>query len=180
MSDWSWYLFRTADAEQAKSTGGMLALRPRSDFAEQLAVPGGEPPDGLHVTLLYFGEDVTEMPGRAAIGHAVSGLGDRFSAISARIMGHATFNPDGGDDGDKEPCAVYLVSDSDDLDELHSQLDDVVGQFMDMTGQHRPWLPHITAGYSLEASSLEYIGDVIFDRLVLEWAGQTTEFSLGE
>jgi hypothetical protein len=34
------------------------------------------------------------------------------AALEARAFAHAQFNPDGGDDGTKTPCAVYLLGDS--------------------------------------------------------------------
>lgn len=170
---------KEGDAEQAKSTGGMLALTPRSDYAEQLAVPGGEPPEDLHVTVIYFGEDVTDSPiGPDAISHAVSGIADLFGAISARVFGHALFNPTGD-----EPCAVYLIGGSrdanaTDLNDIHLQLQEVVAPLWDLSEQHSPWIPHITAGYGVDPGTLGYTGDIVFDRLVLEWGGQSYEFPL--
>jgi 2'-5' RNA ligase len=163
-----WYV--TADAEQAKSTGGMLALYPRDDYAQQLAIPGGEPPEDLHVTLFYFGEDVTEMPGEAELAQAASGIADQFSPIVAKVFGHAVFNPDGDD-----PCAVYLVGNSQDLGDLHFQLQEVVAPYISQD-QHAPWTPHVTAGYSTDPSALGYTGDIVFDRCVLKWAGSEQVF----
>jgi hypothetical protein len=159
------WLDRTADAEQAKSTGGMLALMPRSDFAEVLAVPGYEPPEDLHVTLFYFGEDVTDMPGEAEISQAAAGVAQQFPALVAKAFGHAVFNPNG-----EEPCAVYLIGNSQELDDLHRQLEQVVAPFC-AHEQHVPWTPHVTAGYGLDPHQLGYDGDVIFDRISLQWAG---------
>lgn len=173
--------FKEADAEQAKATGGMLALYPRSDFAEQLAVPGGEPPEDLHVTVIYFGEDVTDSSiGPDAISQQVSGVADQFSAITAKVIGPALFNPTG-----PEPAAVYLIGGSPegnalDLANIHTQLEDVIAPFWDLSEQHSPWHPHITAGYNLPIGALGYSGDVILDRLTLEWAGQSYDFPLGE
>lgn len=166
-----WYL-KEADAEQAKSTGGMLALFPRSDYAEQLVIPGGEPVEDLHLTMLYFGEDVTGMS-PDSVFQAVGGIADQFSAITARILGHAQFNASGPD-----PCAVYLVSDSVDLRDLHYQLEHEVGQVWDLSEQHVPWIPHITAGYSTDPGQLGYEGDIIFDRLGIHWAGESHDFPL--
>jgi len=166
-----WYV--TADAEQAKSTGGMLALYPRADFAQILAVPGGEPPDDLHVTMFYFGEDVNNVPGEAEIAHAASGIADQFSSITAKAFGHAAFNPNGA-----EPCAVYLIGNSQQLADLHCQLDEVVKPYISHD-QHVPWAPHITAGYGIPTNALGYDGDVVFDRIALQWAGQEYSFPLG-
>lgn len=164
---------KIADAEQAKSTGGMLALYPRSDYAEILAVPGGEPPEDLHVTLFYFGEDVTDMPGVDDIVRAGRGIADQFSPITAKAFGHAAFNPNGA-----EPCAVYLVGNSQELSDFHTQMAEVVAPYVSHD-QHVPWTPHITAGYGIDTHALAYDGDIILDRCALQWAGHEYPFPLG-
>ena len=171
-----------ADAEQAKSTGGMIALYPRQDDALKLAVPGGEPVEELHVTLAYLGEDVTGLDPEPLIT-ALYGVTDPVTVITARIMGHALFNPDGGDDPEepKEPCVVYLVSDSDQIPDLHTQVMNLIEEYgvhYPMPKQHNPYIPHITAGYSLPIEALSYTGPVLFDRVALEFAGQTHDFPL--
>ena len=171
--------FKEADAEQAKSTGGMLALYPTQDDALSLAIPGGEPPEDMHVTLVYFGEDVSDSPGADQdIGRAIQGISDQFSVITARVFGHAVFNPDGAEG--REPCAVYLLGSSQDLDDLHKQLENAVSEVWDCSEQHAPWIPHITAGYSAGPDSLGFTGDVQFDRIGLNWMGNTTWFPLTE
>lgn len=168
---------RRADAEQAKSTGGMIALYPRQDYAHMLAVPGGESPDELHVTLAYLGEDVSDLD-PAPLAHLVARLTDPATTITARIMGHAIFNPDGGGpDGDKDPCAVYLVGDTEQIPELHRDLLEGLDSFP-VPPQHSPFIPHLTAGYSLPIAALSYAGPVEFDRVGLAFAGDTHFFPL--
>lgn len=162
---------RFGNAEQSKSTGGMVALWPRTDYAEQLHVPGGEPVQDLHVTLCFLGEDVSHLGDPGGVSRAIANIADSFSVINARIMGHATFNPDGGEDGEKDPCAVYLVSDSDELPEIHKEVLDVCQAQLNIPTQHAPWIPHLTAGYGLDANQLAYVGPVVFDRLGLSFAG---------
>jgi 2'-5' RNA ligase len=169
---------RYADADQAKETGGMVALYPRADDADKLAVPGGEPPEDLHVTLVYLGEDVSDLD-PTDLYHALDRALDTTTVITARILGHALFNPDGGVDGEQEPCAVYLISDAEQLDELHTAVlaaaQDTVPQ---LHAQHKPWIPHITAGYDLSPGTLSYTGPILFDRVGLDFAGQTHFFPL--
>ncbi|QDH91725.1 RNA ligase [Mycobacterium phage Phrappuccino] len=166
-----------ADAEQAKQTGGMVALYPRRDIAEAMAVQGGEPVEDIHLTLCYLGENVTDLPvdGVAAgIGHIADML---TAAVHARVMGHAIFNPDGGPTGEMDPCCVYLVSDSDLLTPLREAVHEVCeGALPEMPKQHEPFLPHMTAAYAMHP--LDFTGEVIFDRLTIEWAGQTIDFPL--
>jgi hypothetical protein len=172
-------LYRFADAEQAKSTGGMVALYPREDDAHRLAIPGGEPPEELHLTLAYLGEDVSGLD-PTPIAHLVMQLAAQVTVITARIMGHALFNPDGGGDPDdpKEPCAVYLVGDTDQLPDLHEALLQGLSHVGSIPAQHKPFIPHVTAGYSLPIAALSYTGPVLFDRLGLAFGGDTHFFPL--
>lgn len=167
-----------ADAEQAKRTGGMVALYPRADDADKLAVPGGEPPEDLHVTLVYLGEDVSDLD-PSDLHEALARVCETVTVITARVLGHAVFNPDGGGDGDKEPCAVYLLGDAAQLADLHADVLDAAHQSVRaLHPQHVPWVPHITAGYSMDPGQLDYTGPVLFDRVGLDFAGQTQFFPL--
>ena len=187
---WDWPLtyaevyearLREANAEQAKHTGGMVALYPRTDDALKMAIPGGEPPQDMHVTLAYCGEDVSDLGDPGQLAQRLQEIANTFTVIDARIMGHATFNPDGGDPEDEreqDPCAVYLVSDSDQLPDLHTAVLDAVNQEFSIPRQHLPWIPHITAGYGLDAAQLSFTGPVLLDRIGLAWGGGTHYFPL--
>jgi 2'-5' RNA ligase len=164
-----------ADAEQAKETGGMIALYPRVDDALQMHVDGGEDVQELHVTLCYLGEDVSGMdPGNISL--ALSQITDSYTPLDARVMGHATFNPDGGPNGEQDPCAVYIISDSPDLDHLHRDVLDACHQEFDVPTQHAPYIPHLTVGYGLDANRLTFTGAVTFDRIGLRFRGQSRDF----
>lgn len=168
---------RQADAEQEKSTGGMVALFPRSDYAEMLAVPGGEPIEDLHVTLAFLGEDVTSTSPRA-LGAAIARVVDQYPGpIVAKIFGHAIFNPDGSEG--RDPCAVYLVGHSPDLPQIHDDILAAADRTFPLPEQHEPWLPHLTCAYARNGTVPEigeYTGDVIFDRIGLAFMGDTQFF----
>lgn len=164
-------------------TGGMLALVP--DNAEQLAVEGGFPVEQLHLTLIYLGDDVTTWaPGQADhLKALVQASGPSLDAVDARIMGHALFNPDGGADGDKSPCVVYLVSDTPDLEPLHkwATWTTTTGEdYPTPPPQHTPFIPHITAGQDIGPDELSYTGPVRFGTLRLALGGDVTDVPLGE
>ena len=171
--------FKIADAEQAKETGGCLMLFPRQDFAQNLAIPGGEPPEDLHVTMVYFGEDMSERPSPDDLIRAIGGVADQYPPIVANAFGHAAFNPAGAD-----PCAVYIIGGSRetdrprDLGDLHNDLVAAIEPLWDLSQQHYPWQPHMTAGYGMSPGQLSYTGEVVFDRLGLSWMGHTTWFPL--
>jgi hypothetical protein len=157
-------------------TGGMIALIPRVEDAEQLRVSGGDRADEMHLTLVYLGDDVTDWSADArnhltqAGVQAAQAVG---SPVRARVMGHAVFNPDGHDGQD--PCAVYLVGDSAMISPLRGILADAVSR-----EQHSPFIAHVTAGYGVPLTRLKFVGDIVFDRLRVALAGQVYDFPLGE
>lgn len=166
------------DAGQAKSTGGMVALLPRRDFTESLAIDDGEPVKDLHLTLAYLGKDVSGLKVKDEVVQAISAIADTIHAVSARVFAHATFNPDGGPDGTMDPCSVYLISDSTILAPLREMVQDRCKKLIDLPNQHNPFIPHITAAYTI--CQLTFTGEVIFDRLSLHWAGDEIDFPLTE
>lgn len=163
--------------------GGMIALLPVDPQAMVIDHDKAEPADQLHVTLTFLGEDVTDWgeTRKQQIIDAVTDVAAEFTGtLPARIMGHATFNPDGGPAGDRDPCAVYLVGDSPVLaplaDAMRHACSEILGGVL--PAQHAPYLPHITAAYGATAADLTYIGSVEFDRLAVAIAGDWTEIPL--
>lgn len=157
-------------------TSGMVALVPSADDVDKLAVNGGEDPSELHLTLAYLGDDVSQLSPqeRNGLAGAILDHAQNLAPITARVMGHASFNPDGGADGDMDPCAVYLVGDSPIIPGLHDDL-----ATRTSAEQHTPFLPHVTAGYGKSAGDLSYAGPVTFDRLRLALGDQAYDFPLG-
>lgn len=165
-------------------TGGMIALVPTAEDAERLAVEGGDDPDALHLTLVHLGDDVTGWD-EAAVDGLTASLDEATTALggpmAARVMGHAQFNPDGGPDGDMDPCAVYLVGDAQEVGPLRDSVLDLLAQHgLPVAEQHSPFLPHITGGYGIDTSVLGEAGPVTFDRLRLALGDQEIDVPLGE
>lgn len=167
---------KLSNAEQAKSTGGMVALIPSDQYLDSLAVPGGEAPEELHTTLMYFGEEVDPQVPNLLLS-IVQQLAERLpQGVTANAFGHASFNPTS-----EQPCVVYLVGNDPSLDICHEEL--VQGCMevgIETPEQHTPWIPHITAGYGLPIQSLTYSGEVFFDRLSIHWYGQVYDFFFGQ
>jgi 2'-5' RNA ligase len=164
-------------ADDQQHTGGMIALIPRVEDAERMAVRGGEKPEELHLTLCYLGDDVTgwtsEMQNRVA--SLVADMAARCTTpLAARTMATATFNPDGY--GDRQPCAVFLVGDSRDIGNMRSAVIACAGD----QEQHEPFIPHITIGYGLKTEKLGDVGPVTFDRVRLALGDKVYDFPLGE
>lgn len=167
---WMSVLDRQAGLDEARHSGGMVALYPRQDYAHQLAVSGGESPEELHLTLVFLGDDVGGMS-PAPLIQSVSEAVHSYTVIDARVMGRAEFNHDGSsDDG---PCAVYLVGDNPQLPDLQQEVLNAANNAVNVPAQHVPWVPHVTGGYGLDPRQLTYTGTVIFDRIGVAWAGDT-------
>lgn len=167
----------------AEYTGGMLALVP--DNTGALAVEGGDPPEQLHLTLLYLGDDVADWPPEQAaqLRELVSASAPALDAVDARVIGHGVLNPDGGADGEREPCAVYLVGDAPGLDPLRTWAMWVTSTHDDYPTppeQHDPNLYHVTAGYGVAFDALKFTGPVRFSTLRLALAGDVLDVPLGD
>jgi hypothetical protein len=162
--------------------GGMIALVPAEPSA--LAVEGGDPEEELHLTLAYLGDDVSDMTEaqREAVHNLGRSLAETREAIEARVFAHAHFNPDGGPDGDRDPCAVYLIGDgaslADDRETLLAQLRENLG-WASMPEQHAPFVPHVTAGFGVDVGALSFTGPVKFDRVRVALGGDVTDYPMG-
>lgn len=160
-------------AEQAKATGGMVALFPRVADAEKLVVLGGEPLEDLHLTVTYFGEDVRGQDPTELVSQ-LDYLQGNYGPIEAQVFGFGWFNP-----VSDEPCAVYLIGGNPDLTHLHMDLKQfALEHYPGAAEQHDPWTPHITAGYGLSTDALSYQGPVTFDRFGLRWPEADEDFPL--
>lgn len=164
-----------ADVEQAKLTGGLVALYPRDADAQLLAVPGGALPEELHITLVNLGQDVR--------GMSDVGLRQRLDAmaaghpgpVEAQVFGYALINPH---DPQRRPSTVYIVGDSAELVSVRQEVLAFSQELFEPLPQAEPWLPHITAAYRALESELTYTGPVVFDRIGLTWAGSNTYWQL--
>jgi hypothetical protein len=164
-----------ADVEQAKATGGLVALYPRDADARVLAVPGGALPEELHVTLVNLGQDVRGMSD-VELRHRLDAVAAGHPGpVEAQVFGHALLNPH---DPERSPSTVYIVGDSAELVSLRQEILSFSQELFEPLPQAEPWLPHITAGYSTLESELTYTGPVAFDRIGLTWAGFSTYWQL--
>jgi 2'-5' RNA ligase len=153
----------------------MVALLPADP--EHLAIAGGVPAGQMHLTLTYLGDDVTGWASarREALERVVWAVTAIITEpIQARVIGHATFNPDGHDS--RQPCAVYLIADSNQLAPTRDHFSQVCAVVLgeEFPTQHEPFLPHITAAAGATASDLSFTGPVVFGRVALALAGDWT------
>ncbi len=167
---------KTSNAEQAKQTGGMVALIPSDEYLPLLSIPGGEAPQELHTTLLYFGEEVQPDVPSELVDICSYIARSLPQGVTANAFGHALFNPSG-----ETPCAVYLVGNDPNLTDCYNELRHCLERVgLETPEQHTPWIPHITAGYGLPIDALAYTGEVVFDRISIHWYGEVYDFFFGD
>jgi len=150
-------------------TGVIVALVPPPDVATRLALPGGLPPDQLHMTLFSLGDDldpITFAEALLAIRDAaaclppligtISGIG-RFSAAAV------------GSDQD----VIYASFDSPDLEDFAERIEDCLEAAGIECEDDHGFQPHITLAYVAPDAPYPDLPDPLpirFDALHL-WAG---------
>ncbi len=152
-------------------TGGMVALLPRADQAEKLAVAGLEDASELHVTLVFLGEGANyDAAERLRMQAFVSESAMYVEPLVCDLWAVAQFNPHTAD-----TATVYLVG--------HGPLENAKNILEPWSEhipeQHRPWVPHMTIGYHTNITKLEHVGSsVTFDRVRLAFAGEYFDYPL--
>jgi hypothetical protein len=177
-------------SQDAPNTGAMIALVPTAADAARLAIDGGEPIEELHCTVLYLGEAADFEPEeQQSILDWAEIMAANWERVDGTAFAPAFFNPDGGDDGSKEPCAV-LVLNGPELAEFYETTAADVTDLVALPEQHLPYIPHITLAYMGEPITANDVfdltdfiarcGPVSFDRLRVSFGEETTDIPLGE
>lgn len=172
----------TDDAEPEHS-GVMVAVYPDEATAEQIAVPGGDKPDQLHITLAYLGKVTDDVGAGSTLADATGRI------VAAAQIAAATHEPLTGkvggigrfpDTGDGVPVWAPV-----DVVGLGALRESVVTALTDaglpvMTDHG--FTPHLTLGYNLDMSLIPPLEDVpvSFDKLVVAVGGARTEVRLGQ
>jgi hypothetical protein len=168
-----------ADDEQ---TGGMIALIP--DTPGQFTVPGGDPAAEIHCTLVFLGNDVTDLDEATVekLTERVMQIAADNGPIEAQIMGPAIWNRDGGPDGSMKASTNTTLTPADPMVGIHFYAMDVAREVLGsgrFPEQFNPWAPHICAGYSLPETSLPKAkGTVRFSTIRLALGGKNIDFPL--
>lgn len=164
-------------------TGAMIALLPSREDLVELVITDedAEPLEELHITAAYLGDaDDVDVETREELITQLTDLAAHQPIIVADVIGFAVLNPDG-----PEPCLVANVS-GPDLEDAH----DSILELLDDLGvvlpfQHKPWLAHITLGYSddprrwLTDELMEKTGLISVDRIRVAFGGVVTDISIG-
>lgn len=161
--------------------GAMIALVPSQADLDRLAIPGGEPIEQLHLTLVYLGEaaDIDQETRDALIAWARD-LAPSWDSVEGDGFGIAVFNPLG-----EEPCVVAIVGGSDVAEMHETALADAI-DIMELPEQHVPFVPHVTLAYlatDLADADVATLSDraapIVFDRIRLAFGGEVTNVPLG-
>jgi 2'-5' RNA ligase len=165
-----------ADVRSDGSAGGMIALVPANP--RRFAVSGGDRAESMHLTLVFLGEDVSNLPEVQAEGLKAAGarIASQQGPNEARVTGHAVWNMDHAED----PAAVYEIQNSPVLDDLNRMAcgasRDVLGMLLPK--QHEPFRPHVTAGYGIGTEAMKTSGPVTFDRVRVALGTEITDYPL--
>lgn len=128
-------------SKTANHTGVMLALYPSIGAARKLAIPGGEPPKELHVTLLYFGDvkDIKE-PDLYRIQVAAQQAAVKYAPFTAQMGGLGRFYTT-DEDGNN---AFYTSVDASSLPGLRQ---DLATRLEGLFANNHGFSPHMTLKY---------------------------------
>jgi 2'-5' RNA ligase/Flp pilus assembly pilin Flp len=165
----------------AESTGAMIALVPSPEDIARLAIPGGEAPEELHLTLFYLGDAAQyDSAARQAIVAGVTEIVLGQPALQVTGFGAALWNPLGA-----EPAVVLNVEGTDGLMSARWAVESALyGATWDscIPEQHSPWIPHVCLAYSGDVSALAQaisrVGPITLDRVRVAFAGLNVDIPL--
>lgn len=124
-------------------TGTMIALYLPKHVAERFALPDGEKPESMHVTLGYLGKNLTDEQKHAAV-RATRRFAESVGSITASLAGVGRFSASVTSDGKD---VVYLSVDSPDITAKRSRLlDELAVEGLEVSKIHG-YVPHVTLKY---------------------------------
>ena len=176
---------RPAVVEQ--HTGMMLAFLLDPATAQQLAIPGGEPPSDLHVTLAYLGDmeddeptDGTLRPDTSPfkIREAITSIASEAKPLAGVVGGVGRFFP-----AETDTTPVIALVDVPGLAEFRTKLVQAVGAANYTVVDNHGYTPHITLAY-VDAEAPMPVKSVpplplVFDTVCLAVGEERYSFRLG-
>jgi 2'-5' RNA ligase len=179
---------QAGNAQAAADGGVMIAVFPDPAVAKTLALPTGEPPESLHVTLSYFGSLGTEIDqaGVDTIMQVVTDFASANPTLSGQISGLGRFFAAGrwdvGDQQENVQPFIALV-DVPDLSDLQADLDDALEAAGLAPMENHDFCPHVTLAWvgPSDPNPLDTLTpvDVTFSQLSVVVGGQRTDYPLG-
>lgn len=127
---------------KAFGDGVFASVLPPEDLSKTLALPGGEPAEGLHVTLAYFGKKADMMEEDILkIRMAVAAVAKSFEVFPAKVSGYGRFNADTTGEGQD---AVYASVDAPALPAFREAVIKACAEAGVSARQDHGFTPHIT------------------------------------
>lgn len=156
--------------------GVIVCLVPPRDLARAMAVPGGEAPQDLHITLAHLGgADALDAIDRRDLRAAVAMFSATAHAVRGEFSGTGRFSGDGMD-------ALYASLDAPELGAFRESL------FLYLAAQRLPvstehgFTPHMTLAYLAPdaAAPVERLDPtpVVLRQVAIWWAGEREVFDL--
>jgi len=127
----------------------MVAFFLKPSEAQQLALPGGEPIDEIHMTLCYLG-DKSQIWNFDKLEQAVSNYAKSAPALQGNVSGIGRFLavPDG------EPTPIYASVDSSGLPDFRYGLVQALKDAGFIINMEHGYSPHITLSYVSKSASM--------------------------
>lgn len=160
-------------------SGAMIALYLPTSLQEQLAAPGGERAEDLHVTLVFLGEaDKLRLGQVKRLQEIVESIAKSFSPLEASISGVGRFVAADADVG--EP--FYVSVDSPTLPALREALTRALSANGLPYARNHGFSPHVTISYLTPGTPPPAVvipeDAFVFDRLTLAIASTYQHFPL--
>lgn len=128
---------------KAGHTGTMVALHLPRETAEKIAIPGGESPESMHITVAYLGKDLTDVQKSGALC-AVRRIAQKCGPIKATLGGVGRFSASHTSEGKD---VIYLSVDSPDLTRMRPMLIDELAIEGIVPSNAHGYVPHVTLAY---------------------------------
>jgi 2'-5' RNA ligase len=161
---------------QADLSGAMVAFYLPPEVASQLAVPGGEPPDRMHITLAYFEDAANDRQDWDRAYDVVEQVASATSPMSGTVGKHGQF--------ENETETIHWAGvDVAGINDLHEKLVLALEAAGFPISQQYDFKPHITLAYVPKGQPLnkdEVELPVTFDRLNLTIAQRKYDISMGQ
>ncbi len=128
---------------KAGHTGTMVALHIPHDIAKQVAIPGGESPETMHVTVAYLGKNLTDEQKSGAFV-ACRRIAQKCGPIKALLGGVGRFSASSTSEGND---VIYLSVDSPDLTRMRPMLIEELAIEGVVPNNLHGYVPHVTLAY---------------------------------
>jgi len=160
----------------ANSSGAMLAVTVPNDVKARLAIPGGEPPEALHITLFYFYDDADlNDDQRTIILRLAQSLAAEYEPFDVALRGTEVFE-------ENEERPLIAVVESSTLEDYRRRLAVALDLANITYSKEHEYKPHLTLKYLNDEPRPTVEVDEIFTARVVEawFAGRRVPITFGK